>query len=164
MSVLESVLQPASLPLREAIAGLRPQLTLVRNDDAHRRIGEIGFGVLLLAVGFIGLMFYLAAQTQLSQGAYDERQLTAQLRDSAARVQELQQQVTVLAAPATLDRRARAIGMVPMSVPVFLRLSDGEVLGNPQPAKAYAANLATVSTLSSREVGLERENRCGSMR
>lgn len=152
MSYLDAVLQPAVVPLRQAIADLRPQLTLV--PGSRRTVGEIGFGVVLLAVAFAGLMTYLTLQTQLSQGAFDERRLTAELRDSAAQVQELQQQATVLAAPATLDRRARQLGMVPLSAPVFLRLSDGQVLGKPRVAKPDASSGAAVATLSAKQVGL----------
>ena len=43
----------------------------------------------------------------------------------------------MLADPA-LEQRARAMGMIPHSVPVFLRLSDGAILGKAIPQVAQA--------------------------
>jgi hypothetical protein len=40
--------------------------------------------------------------------------------------------------PAVLEQRARAMGMIPHSVPVFLRLSDGAILGKAIPQVAQA--------------------------
>jgi hypothetical protein len=42
--------------------------------------------------------------------------------------------VQLAEAPLEVERRARALGMVPAAAPVFLRLSDGAVLGEPVPA------------------------------
>lgn len=41
--------------------------------------------------------------------------------------------------PQNVAVRAKRLGMVPVETPAFLRLSDGEVLGNPTPATAEAA-------------------------
>lgn len=152
MSVFEIVLQPASFPLKDALAAAGPQLRLIRR--LPRTVGSAWFGLLLMAIMVVGAGSYLAAQTQLSQGAYLEHELTRELKASEATVQELQQQATVLASPATLDQRARALGMVPTTVPVFLRLSDGAVLGSPVAAHYTGESTSRVVTLSRSDIAL----------
>ncbi|HXH32892.1 MAG TPA: hypothetical protein VNJ54_00610 [Plantibacter sp.] len=80
-------------------------------------------GQLLLSVG-------------LSQGAYQIQQLEGQQvelgRTSAALAEDLDR----LASPQYLAVNAQALGMVGNSLPSYLRLSDGAVLGTPTPAAA----------------------------
>jgi len=80
-------------------------------------------GQLLLSVG-------------LSQGAYQIQQLEGQQvelgRTSAALAEDLDR----LASPQYLAVNAQALGMVGNSLPSYLRLSDGAVLGAPTPAAA----------------------------
>jgi len=87
----------------------------------------------LLAAGLLGL---LLLNTTLAQGAFVAHDLQAQTTALADQEQALVQKVAEQESPTVLERRARAIGMVPSSTPVFLRLSDGAVLGVPVPAKA----------------------------
>jgi hypothetical protein len=49
------------------------------------------------------------------------------------------QDVARAEAPESLQQKALALGMVPVAAPVFLRLSDGAVLGSPRPAQADPA-------------------------
>jgi hypothetical protein len=46
--------------------------------------------------------------------------------------------------PANVARRALVFGMVPNTNPAFLRLSDGKVLGKPEPA-TRGSNIRSVS-------------------
>ncbi|MDH4159141.1 MAG: cell division protein FtsL [Actinomycetota bacterium] len=85
----------------------------------------------LLVVGLGGL---LVLNTVLAEGAFRVHDLEAKVAVLADQEQALQQQVAGLAAPARLMQRARALGMVPMSGPAFLRTSDGKILGRPAPA------------------------------
>lgn len=87
----------------------------------------------LLAAGLLGL---LLLNTTLAQSAFIAHDLQAQTTALADQEQALVQKVAEQESPTVLERRARAIGMVPSSTPVFLRLSDGAVLGVPVPAKA----------------------------
>lgn len=87
----------------------------------------------LLTAGLLGL---LLLNTTLAQGAFIAHDLQAQTTALADQEQALVQKVAEQESPTVLERRARAIGMVPSSTPVFLRLSDGAVLGVPVPAKA----------------------------
>jgi hypothetical protein len=85
----------------------------------------------------------LLLNTVLAQDAfvlYDLKKRAAVLADPE---QALQQQVAAEAAPHLLASRARKLGMVPAENPVFLRLSDGRILGVPRPATAPPKPAAT---------------------
>jgi hypothetical protein len=90
--------------------------------------------VLTLLVG--GLVTLLLLNTALAQGAFVVHDLESRSAQLADREQALQQEVAVEASPARLAKRAKRLGMVPSENPVFLRTSDGRVLGVPQPAAA----------------------------
>lgn len=152
MSVFSNAFQPAAVPLREMVRDLRPQLALVRNEAGlANRYAYVG---VLAAIALAGLGAYLAVQTQLGQGMFEERTLTAELRSTTAQVQELEQRVTVMSSSTNLDQRARALGMVRMGATAFLRLSDGKVIGEPLAAKASDEQSAHVATLNNAAVML----------
>jgi hypothetical protein len=120
-----------SLPLRSPLpktatkkaAGLRivPQ----RRSSA----AKAPFVVVLVSLLVGGLLGLLLLNTLIAQGSFRLHDLSNQGRALELRQQDLQRQVQALQAPAELAHRAAALGMVPGNAPVFLRLSDGKVLG-----------------------------------
>ena len=82
-------------------------LTVIETD---KQLSSRGFLTFVASLILVGVMANLSVQTFLSQGAFTEQQLLLQTRDSAAQVQALQQQLSVMAAPATLAERARRLG------------------------------------------------------
>ena len=97
------------------------------------RMPFVIFVVALLAAGLVGL---LLLNTELQRGTFqvtDLNQQADQLRDQQ---EQLERQVRTLESPQNLADRALLMGMVPNQNPVFLRLSDGRVLGVPEEAKA----------------------------
>jgi hypothetical protein len=87
----------------------------------------------LLVGGLAGL---LALNTTLQQGSFtlqDLQQRSSSLQDQE---QALAQSVAVDDTPQRLANRAAALGMVPSVNPVFIRISDGRILGRPEPGKA----------------------------
>lgn len=88
---------------------------------------------LLLSGGLAGLLLLHTALAEDSFFLQDLRNRSVAL---AAREQALEQQVAAEAAPRRLAARAEALGMVRSVNPVFIRLSDGTVLGKPRPAPA----------------------------
>lgn len=128
----------APQPARRPGPAARP-LALVA---PRRRIAPKGPFVLLVAVllgsGLIGL---LLLNTVLAEDAFAVHDLQRQAATLSVQEQALQQRVADLEAPASLAHRAQLLGMVPAGDPVFLRLSDGAVLGDPVPAKAAAVTL-----------------------
>lgn len=95
--------------------------------------------VLVLAAGLVGL---LLLNTAMQRSAFRLEDLQRESAALAVRGEVLDTQVERLRAPDRLARAATRLGMVAMTEPVFLRLSDGRVLGDPQPAAAAPPPIA----------------------
>ncbi|MGL4744163.1 MAG: hypothetical protein ACRCXL_07210 [Dermatophilaceae bacterium] len=91
---------------------------------------------LLLLGGTIGV---LVLNTTMAKGAYTMRDLQRRSDELADSQDEVRQSVQAVSGPGPLARRAREMGMVPADSAAFLRLSDGAVLGVPQPATSDGA-------------------------
>ena len=74
--------------------------------------------------------------TTLAQGAFVLSDLQQQRATLIESEQQLREDLSRAEAPARVEEAARALGMVPQDVPVFLRLEDGQILGNPIPQPA----------------------------
>lgn len=85
----------------------------------------------VLAAGFFAV---LLLNTVISQGAFRQHELEIDLILLAEKEEALAREVQAAETPVQVERAARKLGMVPAAAPVFLRLSDGEVLGEPVPA------------------------------
>ena len=92
--------------------------------------------ILLAAVLTMGLIGSLLLNTITSQNSFVIHDLRKQTDALSQEEQALIQKVGVQESPVALEQKARALGMVPSTSPVFLRLSDGKILGTPTPAKA----------------------------
>ncbi|HYN57867.1 MAG TPA: hypothetical protein VES03_11785 [Motilibacterales bacterium] len=89
-----------------------------------------------LAAGFFAV---LLLNTVISQGAFRQHELEIELILLAEKEEALARAVQQAEAPREVEKAARKLGMVPAASPVFLRLSDGKVLGEPVPAPEPAA-------------------------
>lgn len=87
---------------------------------------------MILLGGVVGLLMF---NTSMQQSSFAATQLTLEAKSLAQRQQTLQMELQDLRDPQRVAERARALGMVPMTSPGFLRLSDGRFLGHPQPAQ-----------------------------
>jgi hypothetical protein len=85
----------------------------------------------VLAAGLFGV---LLLNTIISQGAFRQHELEVALILLSEEEEALARDVQQAEAPIEVERKARALGMVPAGAPVFLRLSDGRILGEPVPA------------------------------
>jgi hypothetical protein len=90
----------------------------------------------VLAAGFFAV---LLLNTVISQGAFRQHELEIQLILLAEKEEALARAVQQAEAPLEVEKAARKLGMVPAAAPVFLRLSDGRILGEPVPAPAPTA-------------------------
>ena len=118
----------------------RPRLRVV--DEAPfrpPRMPFVLFVVVLLVAGLVGL---LLLNTGLQQGTFRVTALTKQAQDLRDQQEGLEHQVRTLEAPQNLAGRALKLGMVPNPNPVFLRLSDGKVLGVPEKGRKGAGATA----------------------
>lgn len=103
------------------------------------RLARTSFITLLATVMGLGFLGVLILNTSLQQGAYQLRDLERVTGVLADRRAVLAQRLAVLETPSRLAAEARLLGMVPNEYPVFLRISDGTVLGRARPAPAPAA-------------------------
>jgi hypothetical protein len=111
-----------------------PRLRLVYGAPFRPpRMPFVIFVVSLLAAGLVGL---LLLNTQLQSGTFQVTKLSSQADQLRDQQELLEKQVRTLESPQNLSDRALRMGMVPNPNPVFLRLSDGRVLGVPAEGKA----------------------------
>ncbi|GAA4382012.1 hypothetical protein [Agromyces bauzanensis] len=123
--------RPAPAPQRRLRPAPEPRTGLSRPRLAYA----------IIAVGAVAII--VVAQLLLSiavaQGAYDIDRLQLQRAELAREEQKLAEELDRLESPQYLAMNAEALGMVPNTDPVYLRLSDGAVLGEPTAASAGAA-------------------------
>jgi len=94
----------------------------------------------------------LLVNTALAQGAFTLTSLQQQRAQLLEQEQALRAQVALAEAPAQVEVAARELGMVPQDVPVFLRLTDGAILGNPVPQPAPIAEEPVIEELVADEL------------
>lgn len=87
-----------------------------------------------VAVLSVGLLAVLLLKTIISQGAFRQHALEIELILLAEKEEALARAVQSAESPLSVEKAARALGMVPAGSPVFLRLEDGRILGEPVPA------------------------------
>lgn len=94
-----------------------------------------------IAVGSLVLIVIaqLALSIGVSNGAYRLNSLQQQQKQLARSYQASSEAANRLSSPQNLAANAEALGMVPNGSPVYLRLSNGQVIGSPTPAAAAAA-------------------------
>lgn len=117
---------------RERTAQPAPALQLV--SGFLPKMSNSQFGIALGVVALTGMALITFVQLQISQGAYVESKLQAELRLTTTEVHDLQTQKTQLTSGKSMRDKARKLGMVDTANPVALKLVDGAVLGLPKPA------------------------------
>ena len=90
------------------------------------------FVVVLLAMIGVGLVGLIVLSTQMQSNAFELDRLQSQAHDLHNEQASLQRDVSDLESPRNLGSRAVDYGMVPTQTPVYLRLSDGQVIGRPE--------------------------------
>lgn len=86
---------------------------------------------MILVGGVVGLLLF---NTSMQQASFAATALEDQAQALSERQQTLQMELEDLRDPQRLAESARALGMVPVARPAFLRLKDGKFLGDPAPA------------------------------
>ena len=92
------------------------------------------FALAAVAIMSIGLLALLVLNTALAKGSFRAHELRVEKADLAQREQLLRTQIEDASSPVTLYKRATDQGMVESVTPVFIRLSDGKILGVPYAA------------------------------
>ncbi|BDZ53318.1 hypothetical protein [Agromyces marinus] len=131
MSALPAQTGPARRLVPSPARRLRPA-----PEPSARRAPRLVYAVVALgSIGVIAIV-QLLLSIAMTQGAYE---LDAQLQRQAQlqrEQQKLADDLDRLQSPQFLAANAEALGMVPNTDPVMLRLSNGAVIGDPTAAEA----------------------------
>lgn len=110
-----------------------PRLRLVPAPSTTRgRTPFVGLVIVLLSLGLTGL---IVLSTVLQRQAFEMQDLDRTADRLQTQHDALAAQVAESRSPGRLAAEAVRLGMVPNTNPVFLRLSDGSVVGKPRPAE-----------------------------
>jgi Na+-transporting NADH:ubiquinone oxidoreductase subunit NqrC len=106
---------------------------------------------MIVVLGLLGVaILHLLLTIATSQSVYELSDLKKEKRDLDTTSQILAEEIASLASQQNLLTMATKLGMVSNSNPVFLRLTDQKVLGNPKPAiglSSQSRNLVANSSM-----------------
>ena len=103
------------------------------------RLSNGAFVMLVLGLLTTILVALLLLNTALAENSFQLNGIRQSARELTVREQVLSGQLAAAESPIGLEKRAKELGMVAGGSPVFLRLSDGKVLGQSSPAEAPPA-------------------------
>lgn len=122
----------------------RPHLRLVAPLRPERASRGLFAGLVTLALA-LGLMVMLLLNTSVAQTAFVVSELQLKQRELARTEASLTEAIAAAAAPPVLEAKARALGMVPSTRPVFLTIPGGKVRGKAKPASGDRIRTAIVA-------------------
>jgi len=125
--------------MTQAPVSSRPGATqagATRPARASQGVPKLRYIVVTLSGIFSILGIQLLLSIAVSGGAYEISALKGEMRKSHQELQIVAEDISALNSPGTLAGLASAMGMVTDNNPAYLRLSDGAVIGEAQPAAA----------------------------
>lgn len=134
-ALIQPQTQPKLVPPRTPLTVLPGGAVDPGTDAARATASRTAFALLMTAIVLGTLLMTLLLNILLASGAFQLLEAQQDARSLAQRSEELTRQVTAAESPASIERAARDLGMVPAASPVFLRLMDGKVLGSPVAAE-----------------------------
>jgi hypothetical protein len=131
MSNLAFATRPERSPRTES-AGQHPRhIEIVSTRDQRRKRPKVVYALATVGGLFALFIAQLLLSIVLADGAYEISSLRVEQRDLGRTELALNEQLDLLKSPQNLASRAEGLGMVMSnSTPMFLRLSDGKVLGS----------------------------------
>ncbi|MDP4589210.1 MAG: hypothetical protein NWS06_02655 [Candidatus Nanopelagicales bacterium] len=121
LALVKPILRPIVSPIAQAIPVGVPQ----------GRASKRTFVFIILGMIIAGMMTLLYVNTLAAQASFQKYELQIQLSKMTAQEQAIASTVLLGESPGMLLESAKTMGMVPAQTPVFLRLSDREILGTP---------------------------------
>lgn len=121
-----------TLPFPDALPPRAVEVVAVRSQRRARP--KVAYAVVVVASLGVLMLGQLALSIALSDGAYQIDRLLVTQKEQVRTVQDLSEDIGRLASPQNLAANAEALGMVQNSNPVWLRMSDGAVIGAPTAA------------------------------
>lgn len=127
-------------PVIEGTAPERRHIEIVTSRSQRRARPRIVYA--LSALGALGtiIVAQLLLSVSISQGAYEVASLQDRQVELGRAAESVSEDLVRVASPQSLAINAESLGMVTNSNPVYLRLSDGAVLGAPASATAAGGN------------------------
>ncbi|HEY1105061.1 hypothetical protein MUN74_00395 [Agromyces endophyticus] len=108
-------------------------------DPGRRAKPTLVYAIIAIAGVAAIVVAQLLLSIAITQGAYDIDHAQMQQTKLDRQEQQLREDLDRVQSPQYLAANAEALGMVPNANPVFLRLSDGKLSGDPVPAGTGAA-------------------------
>ncbi|MBC7596864.1 MAG: hypothetical protein H7288_23580 [Kineosporiaceae bacterium] len=127
---MSSLASPRVRSTRPATAPKRLRLVA----PAHSQAGRTPFVVVVITVISLGLVGLIFMSTILQGQSFEIARLDREANSLQTQQESLVHDLDQLKSPAGLASAAVGYGMVPNTNPVFLRLSDGKVIGKSSPA------------------------------
>lgn len=115
----------------------RPELTLV--PPVRSTVSTVGFALIIMALVALGMGLVMIITTSVAAQSKELSALRVEATDLQYRAANLTTQLQKKSSSGSLVIRASDAGMVPNPNPVFIRLSDGKILGEATPATADGA-------------------------
>lgn len=119
-----------SFPDRE-MDGQGLSLSLV--PSTRSTVSTVGFGLIIMAVLALGLGLVMIVTTSVATQSQEISALRVEATELEYSAANLTTQLQQKSNTASLAMRATDAGMVPNPNPVFIRLSDNSILGEPKP-------------------------------
>jgi len=108
-----------------------PHIEIVPTRTQRKARPKIAYAAVVVTGVLAIVVTQLLLSIGLSDGAYEISSLQSQQKELDRSNQVLTEQFDKLSSPQNLAASAESLGMVANSAPVYLRLSDGAVLGSP---------------------------------
>ncbi|MFF1634876.1 hypothetical protein [Leifsonia sp. NPDC058248] len=116
-------------------------LEVVSTRSQRRARPRAVYAIVAIGALFAIVVAQLLLSIGISQGAYQLSSLQDKQTELQRSYQAASEDLNRVASPQNLAANANALGMVSNSNPVYLRLSDGAVLGAPVPANGAAGTV-----------------------
>jgi hypothetical protein len=127
---------------------LSRHIEIVSSKAQRRARPRVVYAVIVIAALFAIFMAQLLMSIAVADGAYRISGLQVEQRDLGRQQQSLSERLDLLASPQNLATQAESLGMVlGTSAPVFLRLSDGAIVGSESPTASGEAVLGATGSL-----------------
>ncbi|GAB3130141.1 hypothetical protein [Glaciibacter psychrotolerans] len=142
---LARVMRPAALPEHTIDHGpAQRQLHIVTTRSQRKARPRIIYAFTAITGIVVIICVQLLVSVGVSQGAYQISSLQNAQVELSRTAESVRENLVRVSSPQALSANAEALGMVSNSNPVYLRLSDGAVLGAPSAATASGVKAAAL--------------------
>ncbi len=130
---------PATVPANDT-----RHIEIVATRDQRQARPRIVYALSAVAGMATIVVIQLLLSVGISQGAYEVSRLEASQVELGRTAESVTEDLVRISSPQSLAANAEALGMVSNSNPVYLRLSDGAVLGAPASASGSQGGAASL--------------------